>query len=90
MARLKFPGVGKNSLQSQSPKKRLVLKIRRKKEENPESFNVTTKQAISQEEFNKIFGDSDEEVRIVILLNRFFQEVSIFSNYYVANTLSTV
>ncbi len=66
MARLKFPGVGKNSLPSQSPKRRLVLKIRRKKEESPESFNVTTREVISREEFKKIFGDSDEEVRIVM------------------------
>jgi hypothetical protein len=66
MARLKFPGVGKNSLPSQSPKRRLVLKIRRKKEESPESFNVTTREVISREEFKKIFGDSDEEVRFVM------------------------
>jgi hypothetical protein len=64
MARLKFPGVGKNSLSSQSPKKRLVLKIKKKKEESPESSNVSKKQVISREEFIKIFGDSDEEVRV--------------------------
>ena len=63
MARLKFPGVGDNSLPSQSPKKRLVLKIRKKNWGNPDSLNVDTKQEISREEFNKIFGDSDEEVR---------------------------
>lgn len=66
MARLKFPGVGKDSLQSQSPKKRLVLKTKKKKEENPESLNVGPKQLISREEFIKIFGDSDEEVRVVM------------------------
>ena len=66
MARLKFPGVGKNSLPSQSPKKRLVLKTKKKKEENPEILNVGPRQVISHEEFIKIFGDSDEEVRVVM------------------------
>ncbi|XP_028401347.1 histone-lysine N-methyltransferase 2A-like [Dendronephthya gigantea] len=61
MARLKFPGVGDNNLSSQSPKKRLVLKIKKKNGGNSESFHVDTKQEISREEFNKIFGDSDEE-----------------------------
>ena len=66
MARLKFPGVGKNSLSSQSPKKRLVLKTKKKKEENPEPLNGRTREVISRAEFIKIFGDSDEEVRVVM------------------------
>ena len=66
MARLKFPGVGKNSLSSESPKKTLVLKIRRKKDENHQSYCVERTQAISQQEYDKIFGNSDEEVRVVI------------------------
>lgn len=64
MARLKYPGVGKNS-SSQSPKKRLVLKIKKKKEGSDEYARVGTRELISYEEFNKIFGDSDEEVRVV-------------------------
>lgn len=75
MARLKFPGVGKNSSSFRSPKKRLVLRIKKKKGEKQEFFNVGVRKAISEEEFHKIFGDSDEEVRVVILCNLSFHKV---------------
>lgn len=72
MARMKYPGVDKISVKSQSPKKRLVLKVQRKKHKNTKSTNLGAKQVISRKDFEKIFGDSDEEVRVSQHLMSFF------------------